>query len=676
MNSNIFRLAIISDNQSLSTLNKYICKIVERTIFDSSENSLSIKDLSERIKGNFDLEFDITEIREAIQLKGKSRIILEDSKYSLSINAVEDIKNKEDIYLKLEHFIEVFSKEKNIENKEKLKSNIIEFIYYSFNNNAINLLNLMQNKKIDYGQFNLPLEDITLINQFIEWESTEKNKLIFTIVSFSYEYCMLTTKKDVMQSKEIFKGKQFTLDSNIIFRLAGINNDDKQFVISSFIKKCKEVGIKLIITSETQSEIYRVVNSQITSLKQKLYNQEPISPEIFEKLGNNNGIEDFYRIYYDWCKDSNNKYYDYLSFQQYLFKMIKNTLIDLEILTIDNYSMGKLSEEFNIKKESLKIFKKEKRTNKILNNDSLKCDINNIMFVVENRKSYQSKSIFDTHLFLVSADQLLINWSKQVFSGAPIVVTPSLLLSIILKFSGRTDNDYKAFCHFLSLNDYSNNEKVTFNSNKLLETLSRKTVVKELKEEILTFILNDKNSFEFLEDKDYEDNIEKAFDEVVRKKENSYTEEIKKAEEEFKQIEKQIKVNYNDELLKKDQEIESVVLILAKEKAKESIDKVNKVDLFYWFIQIIVGVVLLILLLNSYIFKIDFLIQISNILIKGMNIDSENLASLIGCLGIIIPMISYGINRIIAHYKSSERYDKLVNVYYEEIRLSIKNSKK
>ena len=52
--------------------------------------------------------------------------------------------------------------------------------------------------------------------------------------------------------------------------------------------------------------------------------------------------------------------------------------------------------------------------------------------------------------FIVSADQLLISWTGNAFSGVPIVVLPSVWLSIILRFTGRTDDDYKSFCLFLT----------------------------------------------------------------------------------------------------------------------------------------------------------------------------------------------------------------------------------
>lgn len=92
------------------------------------------------------------------------------------------------------------------------------------------------------------------------------------------------------------------------------------------------------------------------------------------------------------------------------------------------------------------------------------------------------KSIWQTNDFIVSADQLLIGWSNDAYSGVPIVVLPSVWLSIILRFTGQTDDDYKSFCLFLTQRNHISHED-TIDPIQLLRQLMRKLLKQTLRNE-------------------------------------------------------------------------------------------------------------------------------------------------------------------------------------------------
>ena len=48
--------------------------------------------------------------------------------------------------------------------------------------------------------------------------------MLYEIVSFAVDYCRLTVKKDKANFATFLKGKTFYLDTNIIFRMMGLNN--------------------------------------------------------------------------------------------------------------------------------------------------------------------------------------------------------------------------------------------------------------------------------------------------------------------------------------------------------------------------------------------------------------------------------------------------------------------
>src|SRR5699024_7792483 len=109
-------------------------------------------------------------------------------------------------------------------------------------------------------------------------------------------------------------------------------------------------------------------------------------------------------------------------------------------------------------------------------------------------------------------------WAQQEYSGIPIVVIPSTWLSILLRFSGRTDNDYKAYCLFMGLRQHrTDEEKVVINSATLLVTLAQKTSDVYLKQQIIEEILNYKSSYSFDSNKDYESAIDDAFEHILER---------------------------------------------------------------------------------------------------------------------------------------------------------------
>lgn len=514
------RLALVMNDQTATTVDKYICKLVESVLFDASGIELSALEICEQIKEKYQLEFDILEIEKAVSAKSRGRIIYTNRKYQLSPKALNQLKGLNDPLTLLNEYVAEFLHEFNLDcSQEALFDKLQEYLYYSFNSSIENLMGLLEIKPLsEITGFSVSNEMVQLINDFIAWDNAEKNKLLYDLVSLSYEYCMLTTKKDTLLSKRIFKGKRFLLDSNIIFRMAGINKDERQFVTTSFTKKCEEVGIDLFYSSETLTELYRVIEGQIKYIRYLTQGQEPLPVEVLKKIEPENEINDFYAIYYNWCKEPQNHYDDYLSFQKYLIGRIRDVICNLKCQNIPNAKFSRNSESFTSQCKSLEKFKKAKRPLKPVSKESIQTDINNIFYIYSLRNTIQSQSFWQINEYIVSADQLLTNWAQQEYSGIPIVVIPSTWLSILLRFAGRTDNDYKAYCLFMGLRQHrTDEEKIVINSATLLATLAQKTSDVYLKQQIIEEILNYKSSYSFDSNEDYESAIDDAFEHILQR---------------------------------------------------------------------------------------------------------------------------------------------------------------
>ena len=94
--------------------------------------------------------------------------------------------------------------------------------------------------------------DINLINGFFKYESAEKDKIIFDIVSLSLEYCLLASPKELNERQ--ISNKIFFLDSNVIYRAIGLNGEERKNLTLQFIKRCNDYGIILKILNITESE--------------------------------------------------------------------------------------------------------------------------------------------------------------------------------------------------------------------------------------------------------------------------------------------------------------------------------------------------------------------------------------------------------------------------------------
>lgn len=657
------------NDQTATTVDKYICKLVESVLFDASGIELSAFEICEQIKEKYQLEFDILEIEKAVSAKSRGRIIYTNCKYQLSPKALNQLKGLKDPLTLLNEYVAEFLHEFNLDcSQEVLFDKLQEYLYYSFNSSIENLMGLLEIKPLsEITGFSVSNEMVQLINDFIAWNNTEKNKLLYDLVSLSYEYCMLTTKKDNLLSKRIFKGKRFLLDSNIIFRMAGINKDERQFVTTSFTKKCEEVGIELFYSSETLTELYRVIEGQIKYIRYLTQGQEPLPIDVLKKIDPENEINDFYAIYYDWCKEPQNHYNDYLSFQKYLIGRIRDVICNLKCQNILNAKFSKNSDSFTAQCKSLETFKKSKRPLKPVSKESVQADINNIFYIYSLRNTSQSQSFWQINEYIVSADQLLTNWAQQEYSGIPIVVIPSTWLSILLRFAGRTDNDYKAYCLFMGLRQHrTDEEKIIINSATLLSTLAQKTSDVYLKQQIIEEILNYKSSYSFDSNKDYESAIDDAFKHILERSKEELRAELTDA---FNLREKdsaeQIRT-LNEQMDKMSTEDEYTIK-LANNKASSKVEKWGK-WLFLTVLLPALTVVGVIVVTTLFCMKID---PIYNFISNLAQIENGSGATSWAIYIFFANMLLGGVlNSIIIapikYLSSDERKQKLIKKYIKE----------
>lgn len=654
---NLLRLAISFQNSNASTIDKYICKISETIFILNNNKPLNAMELLKKISEEFNLIFSELEITNALQKRSKGRIENEGKLYFLN----QDVFDKElsqDLASCLKRYCTQFLENEPCDeiSSDELYQIIIDYLYFSFNSNTEIFKNIISGRYTDnIEDFECTSDRIAILNNFLNWNNIEKNKTIFSIVSFSYEYCMLTMKKNPTINEKMFSGKSFSLDTNLIIRLAGFNNEDRQYVINNFVKKCKIVGIKLYYTSKTYDELFRVIRNNISYIQKISKSQFPLDPQILQASPYFYELNDFYLIYYRWAKNNHDCFNDFELFYDFLISSITAVLDDIIYIDTNEFL---LNEEQILFINNLKDYK-DSILKRFVSNESIETDIHNYFYVQSKRKKSQYTNINDTKDFFISADQNLIAWEKKNFSGMPVVVAPSVWTSIILKYNGRSvdDEDYKSFCLFLNIrNNDSISHSREIDCERIIDTLSKKTTDAELKNRILIEIKNEQLTFKY--SSDYDTNIEYAFDNVLKKEKNVSDKELIEVKQNLMEKIEQIEDEKNKDLLQQkfvsDEKMRKLSQVIVNKKIKKYQNILNLLNYIA-----LVFVILVSILLICFIFSIKF----RNTIFDILKISNFNEATLFSCLGMLAICIggAYKIFKDMIQKRTTEEYrNKLI----------------
>lgn len=668
---------MILENQGATTRDRYICKFVEYVLFDSEKSELSSLEICTCIKNRFQLEFDLTEIEAAVKKRGIGRLEETQGYYCLTPKVANQLSSQKSSLDQLRSYLTLFSQDRPNVDIEATLMLVQKYLYFCFNSNASNLLSLIGEnpKHIDSttftAEFNPSQEEIDIINDFIHWENAEKNKFMYSVVSSCYEYCLITANKSPTISKSIFRGKKFFLDTNIIFRIAGFNKDERRFVSKVFVEKCREVGVALCYTSAVLTEIYRVIDSQIKYIRVITNEQAPVDANLISKLSSNYEVNDFYTLYYNWCKEPQNRYNDFPSFRNYLTGMISNVISNFEY--IDSTIIKDYDENEQQLFDTLMKFKSEKRPYKKTTIESIKTDVKQVLYLNSIRPK-SAKSLWDMNEYIVSADQLLISWAEETFNGVPIVVIPSLWLSIILKVSGRaTENDYKSFCMFMTLrHSRTDDNTIHINAVELLSKLSEKTIDSSLKEQIIAEILSNRGKYSFSEPDDYDSSVDLAFDAVLAREKDLQKEELLLAVNAEKAKSKKRAEEY-EEKLKSKISAEEYAQTYSQKKAQAKVERFSQHAQIPLVINGIIFIVAVGILL-CWIFKLK---PISDILTNIFDSDDKGekvVSAIVWIFNLFVITIPTYLGKVWDYLSSDKRKDKLCSKYFKQ-QLKILNSK-
>ncbi len=491
-NNDILRLALVLGGNTAQNFMTNLRKIVKLVLFDNYGTPIKISEILSCISKQFSLEFSDVEVYQSINgARGILVTRMEDyveSLYCLTPEEYQKLKEKQKTN------IDVFIKKFLNENKlielsfDETKDLVYRFLYFTFNSDAktvLKLLNKTEKNEEEYcvsDEFNS--SESALINAFLNWDNPGKNEYILNMISACFDYCMLTVKKDTSSFMQVFNGKEFFLDSNIIFRLAGFNKQERKAVLDAFIKKCKDANIKICYTNQTKEEIKTTIKYYVDVIKKLLGKSHPISMSAMQALSSKYANLDFYEQYETWCKDERNVAGDYESFEKYLERKVEKVLFSFTPIVSKEYNTFTNKKAFGELVEDFKAYKNEKYKNTY--EGAIRVDINNYLFMNEKNCDGQAASFLELKYYFITADHCLTEWASKKRPGTvPIFVLPSVWYSILLKYKGRTEEDYKSFCHFLNIRIAPEKDPLIRQKQAMLAYVLELNEDRDIKEEII-----------------------------------------------------------------------------------------------------------------------------------------------------------------------------------------------
>lgn len=493
-NTDVLRMILLIGENDISAFNKNLLKYIEAVMFESKQIYYSAEQISSLIKDHFYMEFTEKEVVAAINSKrGNKATILynpQNKRYFLQPKKVETLNQNNNVD-KFNKLIELFLKSdlKYLYSLEEAKKLLYDFFLYTINEN-ITLLMELCNQKFKYnfidksGRFKD--SEKTFINDFLSWDNSEKNKYIYYIISFCWDYCKLTLKSGNKSFRYLFNNKVFFLDSNVIFRLYGINNQERKSVIEAFINKCEKAGITLFYTNFTYNELMESIHRNINAVATITQNRKPLDIKYYQNFINGN--TEFLESYCKWSKENNST--NIKNFENSVKTDILSILRRFKRRDFIDYSKLNIKSDYAAYHKSLLEFKLQNFANNTHKN-SITIDINNWLNIHEIRNQENGTDMRSIHTFIISTDRHFCNWSRTILPGAiPLVVRPSIWHSILLKFSSRSEEDFKAFLSFLKLRLSENTCQLDSRRPKIFVKVLERNYDNELSEIVLNFIDN------------------------------------------------------------------------------------------------------------------------------------------------------------------------------------------
>lgn len=185
-------------------------------------------------------------------------------------------------------------------------------------------------------------------------------------------------------------------------------------------------------------------------LREFFKDEELVSVDAVKALSPGSANTNFYEQYVAWTKAPQNRVGDYSSFLSALKRRVLYCTRDIKQKTYETFNQHPTKEIFLQYCQDLSSFKSLRH--RPISESSIQVDVENYMVIRDLTKHSSQNSFYEQKYSFITADHAYIDWTREKMPGTmPLFVLPSVWYSIMLKYHGRTNNDYAAFCQFLKM---------------------------------------------------------------------------------------------------------------------------------------------------------------------------------------------------------------------------------
>jgi len=444
----IFRLNCFLDDREAGNFKKIIVSLACEYLFAIDNKEVELKNIYSHVNNDMKISVDYDYFCETI----KNSNNFEKSQIDNDIILKLTTKKFGQIYDRIkEHSIDTYVND-FVEKRgydDNIKTSILEILYHSIYEN-INSFAIDNIKSIlpDNVQDKHSQNQIDAFNAFLEFNDHDKNAALYNVFLKAIEFAIITSGKGVKEfSKDIFSGKAYLLDANIIFRLLGIGGEERKNSLIKLIKSCKNQGVNFEYSAQTLQELNRKLEQSVYSFQlAEQRGQISLLGELAEQNESifNNDFVTHYSLFRKGGIVQNPSMYE-LKLKSDFRNLCDNlgiTLSDGKI-KIDGSEKSKLASK--LIKERKEISEYYRYTQSAAN-----VDAHNILYV-RAKRSHNNYNFSDVKSFYLSTDRTLnMILGKTDKIKIPETILPSQLYILHHPISDTSDSiDYELFLQFL-----------------------------------------------------------------------------------------------------------------------------------------------------------------------------------------------------------------------------------
>lgn len=442
----MFRIATLlyAETEGIKKKTTVLKRVIEAALVEKENSAMSVEELEKCIKSSFDITILKSEIDSIVSDENNKHFerVVDKREVKICLTANRYRKLAANLQKSVAEYIDEYVIINGLDSSAK--ETILGYFY------DVCQRNISDFKAIILGK-NIPADDLTesinskqadSINGFLQWENPDKNNSLLALLGYSLEYSMLTCDSNVLFGTRLgtmFSNKKLYIDTNIIYYCLGINGEEYKRVNDSLLDKCIACNEKLYITRYTEAEFNNTLDHYIDEITK--YDSASITNLKFHKYLHN---QDIYLFYLEW-KTTRKKFNTPNYFKSFLQVEYANWKKKYNIY-VENDAPYNEADEKNVTSIS-------EYCEAFTYNGKINYDAYNIFWVEKKREqnSGYCRDFSTTEYFILSPHKLIKRWDSSRKNSVPVIVTPTMWLTLLNRFISRSEDDYECFKNFVCI---------------------------------------------------------------------------------------------------------------------------------------------------------------------------------------------------------------------------------